>query len=85
MEGFAFELTQAFYFCDRVGALEPWVQQPDFGDSFVKVTIAAFTNLRETVSIDDRDTQERDARRWLFQVGSSEEIVGGFRLGQLAK
>src|SRR6266853_1472206 len=51
-----------------VGALKTGVQKPYLGNAFGDVIVAAFLNLGETVVADDLDTQERDSRRWLFQI-----------------
>ena len=67
-EDFAFELAKAFGFGDGVGAFEFGVQKPDLGNTFGNVIFAAFLNLGETFVADDVDAQERDSRRWFFQI-----------------
>src|SRR5580700_12349612 len=68
LEDPAFELAEAFGLGESVGALEIGVQKPDLGNTFGNIIVAAFLNLGETLVTDDLDAQERDSRRWFFQV-----------------
>src|SRR5260370_36656997 len=68
LENSASELAEAFGLGDGVGALEIGVQQPDLGNTFSNVVVAAFLNLGETLVTDDLGAQERDSRWWFFQV-----------------
>jgi hypothetical protein len=51
-----------------VGALYIGDQQPDLGNTVSNVIVAAFLDLGETLVTDDLDAQERDSRRWRFEV-----------------
>jgi hypothetical protein len=68
LEDFAFEFAKAIGFRDGIGALQAWVQKPDFGNAFINVIFAALSKLREKVVIDDCNAHEWDLPRRCFQV-----------------
>src|SRR5260370_30729559 len=63
------ELAEAFGLGAGVSPLQIGAQQPDLGNAFGNVIVAAFLNLGATLATDDLDAQDRDWRPRLFQVG----------------